>query len=87
LTLTTLCLSEAPFVFANTGPLAPPPPIVIDRTVVKTVVSDEDTKSKYRSAVSAWVIIFIIVVLATACVAYLWWKGKKIMGQLSAEMI
>lgn len=87
LTLTTSCLNELPFVFANTDPLAPPPPIIINRTIPKTVVSDEDVRAKYRSAIAAWVIILIIVSVGTACVGYLWWKGRVIMGELAKEMI
>ena len=71
----------------NTDPLAPPLPTIINRVIPKTVVSDEDVKGKYRSAVAAWVIVFIILALITLGMMYMWWKGKTVMGELSNEII
>ena len=71
----------------NTDPLAPPPPTIINRVIPKSVVSDEDAKGKYRSAVAAWVIVFIILALITLGMMYMWWKGKTVMGELSSEII
>lgn len=73
--------------FANSDPLPPPPPIIINRSIPKIVATDEDIKGKYRSTVAAWVIVLIIIALITIGVMYLWWKGKNIMGDLSNEII
>ena len=85
--MTTSCINESPFAFAYSDPLAPPPPTIINRSIPKIVVTDEDIKGNYRSAVAAWVIVLIIIALITIGVMYVWWKGKNIMGELSNEII
>jgi hypothetical protein len=87
ISLTTSCINESPYVFANTDPLAPPPPTIINRIIPKTVTTDEDVKGKYRSATAAWVIVFVIIAAITVGVMYMWWKGKNIMGDLSKEIL
>ena len=84
--LTTSCINEDPFVFANTDPV-PSPPVIENRVIPKKVVKDEDYKQRYSSAVAAWVIVLIIVGLATICITYIWCKGKQVMGELASEMI
>ena len=73
--------------FANTDPAPSPPPIIVNRVIPKKEVKDEDYKQRYSSAVAAWVIVLIIVGLATICITYIWCKGKQVMGELASEMI
>ena len=73
--------------FANTDPAPSPPPIIVNRVIPKKEVKDEDYKQRYSSAVAAWVIVLIIVGLATMCITYIWCKGKQVMGELASEMI
>ena len=79
LVLTTSCLTETPFAFASTDPLPTPPPIIQERIVNKTVVTDQDQKSKYSTALGIWIIVFIIFFIATVALVYMWHKGKKVL--------
>ena len=83
--MTTVCLPEAPFVFANTDPVAPTIKIV-DRNVPKTVVSDADLMTSYRTSVAAWVIVFIIVLVATVFMGYLVRKGRSILASEQKDL-
>jgi beta-lactamase regulating signal transducer with metallopeptidase domain len=66
-------------VFSNTDPTGPVIKIV-DRIVPKTVATDEAVRSSYNSTLAAWVIVFIIVILATIFMGYLVHKGRKILA-------
>jgi hypothetical protein len=72
-------------VFANTDP-APPTIKIVDRNVSKTVVSDADLISSYRSALAAWIIVFIILLVATIFIGYLVRKGRSILGSEQKEL-
>lgn len=85
ITLSTVCIQEGAYVFANTDPTAPVIKIV-DRIVPKTIVKDEDEKHKYNSALAAWVIVFIIIFIASIFMAYIVSKGRKILTQESKDM-
>ena len=65
--------------FSNTDPTGPVIKIV-DRIVPKIVATDKDVRSSYNSALAAWVIIFIIIVIATIFMAYLVHKGRQILA-------
>lgn len=50
-------------------------------------MTDEDVKGKYRTAVAIWIIVLIIIGMATVCMVYMWWKGKKVNEEIAKEMI
>jgi hypothetical protein len=82
LTLTTSCLTEPPYVFPGweNVPLDGYPPaknltITVERN--RTALSDEAEKQDYKHAITAWVIVLIILVVLLAAIGYLAFKGRK----------
>ena len=76
MTLTTTCLGEAPYVFPGWGgvPLdgySGPKEVIVEVTKSRTKLADEEEKADYRTAVTAWVIVMIILIVILSVLGFL----------------